>query len=196
MIGYPFQSFYLKTNINRQEVCDNLTDITFLSDDNYKKTSSEKHFFGAVSVIDFELENISKLQNISNFVRGNILGADHEIYLKIRMGSWQNTRVYFLLLLTLFTTLGFLVYYLFQPPQGFQNPAEFYQIYGYGKSEFLHNLTTPISLVLIALIITIVTSITLKYKNFQKSVMPTLNLLNQTLHSTAVTKFEVPVLFR
>jgi hypothetical protein len=196
MIGYPFQSFYLKTEITRQEVCDKLTEFTFLSDENYKKTPSEKHFYGAVSPIDFELENISKKHAFSNFTRGKILGADHEIYIKLRLGSWQNQRVYFLLLATLFTTLGFLIYYLIQPPQGFTNPAEFYQIYGYGKSEFFYNLTTPISLIMIALIVTISTSITLKYKNFQSSVKPTLNFLNHHLGSTTITKFEVPVLFR
>jgi hypothetical protein len=92
--------------------------------------------------------------------------------------------------------LGFFIYYLLQPPQGFNNPAEFYQIYGYGKSEFIYNLTTPISLIMLALIATITTSITLKYKNFQSSVQPTLNFLNQELDSTTITKFEVPVLFR
>jgi hypothetical protein len=196
MIGYPFQSFYLKTEITRQEVCDKLTEFTFLSDENYKKTPSVKHFYGSVSPIDFELENISKNHIFSNFTRGKILGADHEIYIKLRLGSWQNQRVYFLLLATLFTTLGFLIYYLIQPPQGFTNPAEFYQIYGYGKSEFFYNLTTPISLIMIALIVTISTSITLKYKNFQSSVQPTLNFLNHHLGSTTITKFEVPVLFR
>lgn len=196
MIGYPFQSFYLKTEITRQEVCNKLTEFTFLSDENYKKTPSEKHFYGAVSPINFELENISKKHAFSNFTRGKILGADHEIYIKLRLGSLQNQRVYFLLLATLFTTLGFLIYYLIQPPQGFTNPAEFYQIYGYGKSEFFYNLTTPISLIMIALIVIISTSITLKYKNFQSSVQPTLYFLNHHLGSTTITKFEVPVLFR
>lgn len=196
MIGYPFQSFYLKTQFTRQEVCEKLSQHTFLSDENYKNTSSEKHYYGSVSPIDFELENISKKFTLSNFARGTILGADREIYIKLRLGSWQNQRVFFLLLATLFTTLGFFIYYIFQPPQGFNNPAEFYQIYGYGKSELLYNLTTPISIVLLALIITIFVSVSLKYKNFQSSVQPTLNFLNQELESTTVTKFEVPVLFR
>lgn len=196
MIGYPFQSFYLKTNISRNEVCEIITDFTFLSDENYKKTPSQKHFYGSVSPIDFDLENISKNLELSNFVRGKILGADNEIYIKLRLGSWQNQRVYFLLLTTLFTTLGFFIYYIFQAPQGFNNPAEFYQIYGYGKSELLYNLSTPISLIMMALIITIASSVTLKYKNFKKSIAPTLNFLNQNLHSTTITKFEVPVLFR
>jgi hypothetical protein len=196
MIGYPFQSFYLKTQLTRQEVCDQITQHTFLSDENYKRTPSEKHFYGAVSTIDFELENISKKHTFSNFTRGKILGADREIYIKLRLGSWQNQRVYFLLLATLFTTLGFFIYYILQPPQGFNNPAEFYQIHGYGKSELLYNLTTPISIIMLALIVTISASVSLKYKNFQSSVQPTLNFLNQELNSTTITKFEVPVLFR
>ncbi len=196
MIGYPFQSFYLKTQNTRQEVCEKLTQFTFLTDENYKRTPNEKHFYGAVSNIDFELENISKTLNISNFVRGNILGAENDIYIKLRLGSWQNQRVYFLLLFTLFTTLGFLIYYLAQPPQGFHNPAEFYQIYGYGKSEFFYNLSTPLSLTMIALILTIAISISIKYRNFKKSIHSTLDFLNQELESITVTEFEVPVLFR
>lgn len=194
--GYPFYSFYIKSNQNRGEIAANLIDITFLSDANYQKTQGEKIFYGNVSRIDFEVESISKNNNISNFVSGQLLGADEEIYLKGRLSGFKSKRIFILFLSILFTALGFLIYYCLQAPHGFRYPEEFYQLYGYDHSEFLYNLTTPMALIIESIMITMVTIIAVKYKNFKSSIKPTLKLLCEKLEAQTVTKYEVPLLFR
>ena len=194
--GYPFYSFYIKSNQNRGEIAANLIDITYLSDANYQKTQGDKIFYGNVSRIDFEVESISKQINVSNFVSGQLLGAEEEIYLKGRLSGFKSKRIFILFLSILFTSLGFLIYYCLQAPHGFNYPEEFYQIYGYNHSEFLYNLGTPIALIIEGIIIVMLIIITIKYRNFKSSIKPTLKLLCKKLEAQTVTKFEVPLLFR
>ena len=37
MFAYPFQNSYLKSNLTRSQLAEKLTEVTFLSDANYKK---------------------------------------------------------------------------------------------------------------------------------------------------------------
>ena len=88
MFAYPFTHLYFKTNKTRKELAKNLTSVTFLSDADYKKENAQPSvFFGEVSEIDFSLENISKSQVTTNFVRGHFLGADNETFVRIRCGA-------------------------------------------------------------------------------------------------------------
>ena len=147
MFAYPFQNTYLKSNLTRIQLAEKLTQVTYLSDANYKKTTQNTSvFYGEISQIDFSLEHISKKQNSVNFVRGRFLGADNDMYIKVRLSAWKHQRVYFLLLVTLFTLLGFLLFYILQAPHGFRYPEEYYQLYGYNSSETLYNFQTPLAL--------------------------------------------------
>ena len=194
--GYPFYSFYIKSDQNRGEIAANLIDVTFLSDANYQKTQGKKIFYGNVSRIDFEIESISKDKNISNFVSGQLLGADDEIYIKGRLSGFKSKRIFILFLSVLLTALGFLIYYCLQAPHGFNYPEEFYQIYGYNHSEFIYNLTTPIALIIEGIMTAMLIIIAIKYRNFNTSVKPTLQLLCEKLGAQTVTKYEVPLIFR
>lgn len=194
--GYPFYSFYIRSDQNRGEIAANLIDITFLSDANYLKTQGKKIFYGNISQIDFEIESISKDKSISNFISGQLLGAEDEIYIKGRLSGFKSKRIFILFLSILFTALGFLIYYCLQAPHGFSYPEEFYQIYGYDYSEFIYNLTTPIALIIEGIIATMLFIIAIKYANFKSSVKPTLQLLCEKLGAQTVTKYETPLLFR
>jgi hypothetical protein len=197
MFAYPFQYLYLKTALTRTELAERLTQVSYLSDENYKKTNQNTSvFFGEVSPIDFNLEHISKKQQSVNFVRGKFLGADSDMYVKIRLGAWQHQRVYFMLVATLFTMLGFLIYYVMQEPQGFRYPQEYYQLYGYNSSEMAYNLRTPLALIMEAIIAIIAIIIGFKYRNFRSNILPTVNYLKGLWEADVVPTHEVPLIFR
>ncbi len=197
MFAYPFQNSYLKSNLTRSQLAEKLTEVTFLSDANYKKTTQNTSvFYGEVSQIDFSLEHISKKQNSVNFVRGRFLGADNDMYIKLRLGAWKHQRVYFLLLVTLFTLLGFLLFYILQAPHGFHYPEEYYQLYGYDSSETLYNLQTPLALTMQAFMAIIAIIIYLKYRSFRKNIEATINYLKGLWEADLINKHEVPLVFR
>jgi hypothetical protein len=197
MFAYPFQYLYLKSALTRTELAERLTHVSFLSDENYKKTSQNTSvFFGEVSPIDFNLEHISKKQQSVNFVRGKFLGADSDMFVKIRLGAWQHQRVYFMLVATLFTMLGFLIYYVMQEPQGFRYPQEYYQLYGYNSSETAYNLGTPLALIMEAIMAIIAIIIGFKYRNFRNNLLPTVNYLKGLWEADVVLTHEVPLIFR
>jgi hypothetical protein len=197
MFAYPFQYLYLKTALTRTELAERLTQVSYLSDENYKKTSQNTSvFFGEVSPIDFNLEHISKKQQSVNFVRGKFLGADSDMYVKIRLGAWHHQRVYFMLVATLFTMLGFLIYYVIQEPQGFRYPQEYYQLYGYNSSETAYNLGTPLALIMEAIMAIIAIIIGFKYRNFRSNILPTVNYLKGLWEADVVLTHEVPLIFR
>ena len=197
MFAYPFTHLYFKTNKNRKELAKSLTSVTFLSDADYKKESAQPSvFFGEVSEIDFNLENISKSQVTTNFVRGHFLGADNETFVRIRCGAWQHQRIYFLLIAILFATTGFLIYYALQAPHGFQYPEQFYQIYGYNHSEFLYNLSTPLALIMEGIMIVVIGIIIAKYRNFHKSLQSTTHYFLGLWEAESINKLEIPLVFR
>jgi hypothetical protein len=197
MFAYPFQYLYLKSALTRTELAERLTQVSYLSDENYKKTSQNTSvFFGEVSPIDFNLEHISKKQQSVNFVRGKFLGADSDMYVKIRLGAWQHQRVYFMLVATLITMLGFLIYYVMQEPQGFRYPQEYYQLYGYNSSETAYNLGTPLALIMEAIMAIIAIIIGFKYRNFRSNILPTVNYLKGLWEADVVLTHEVPLIFR
>jgi len=197
MFAYPFQYVYLKSNYTREVLKEKLEHVTFLSDANFKKTHNNTSvFYGEVSAIDFSLEHISKKQNSVNFVRGQFLGAENDMYIRIRLGAWKHQRIYFLLLVTLFTLLGFLTFYVMQAPHGFRYPEEYYQLYGYNSSEIGYNLRTPMALVMESFIVIIATIIYIKYRNFRQNIQATLNYTKGLWDAEIVNEQEVPLLFR
>jgi hypothetical protein len=168
-----------------------------LSDADFKKEGKQPSvFFGEVSEIDFSLENISKSQITTNFVRGHFLGADNETFVRIRCGAWKHQRIYFLLIVLLFATTGFLIYYALQAPHGFQYPEQFYQIYGYNHSEFLYNLRTPLALIMEGIMIVVISIIIAKYRNFNKSLQSTTHYFLGLWEAESINKLEIPLVFR
>ena len=197
MFAYPFSYLYFKTNQTRKDLAKNLTSVTFLSDADFKKEGEEPSvFFGEVSEIDFSLENISKSQITTNFVRGHFLGADNETFVRIRCGAWKHQRVYFLLIALLFATTGFLIYYALQAPHGFEYPEQFYQIYGYNHSEFIYNLGTTLALIMEGIIMVVMGIIFTKYRNFKNSLKGTTHYFLGLWEAESINKLEIPLVFR
>lgn len=196
MFAYPFQNSYLKSSFSRIELAEKLKTVTYLSDADFKKKNQSYIYFGEVSSIDFSLEHISKSQKSVNFVRGKFLGADNDMYIQLRLGAWKHQRIYFLLVITLLTVLGFLTYYCLQAPHGFRYPEEYYQLYGYNSSEIAYNLKTPIALILESIIAIIAIIIVTKYRNFRKSIVSTLHYLEGLWDAELINKHEVPLVFR
>lgn len=197
MFGYPFQYIYLKSELSRRELEQRLLNVTFLSDANFKKQSQNPSvFFGEVSNIDFNLEHISKKQQGVNFVRGQFLGADNEMYTRVRLGAWQNQRIYFLLIAMFLTLFGFLVHYVSQAPHGFRYPEEYYQLYGYNSSELAYNLKMPLALIMQSFMAIIAIIMLVKFRNFRKSMNSTIQYLKGLWDAELITKHEVPLLFR
>lgn len=197
MFAYPFQNSYLKSSFKREQLAKKLEEVTYLSDANYKKTSKNTSvFYGEISNIDFSLEHISKKQSSVNFVRGQFLGADNDMYIKVRLGAWKHQRVYFLLVTTMLTLLGFLLFYISQAPHGFRYPEEYYQLYGYNSSETLYNLQTPMAMMMEAFIAIIAIIIYIKYRNFRKNINHTINYFKGLWEADLINKHEVPLVFR
>jgi hypothetical protein len=192
MFGYPFSRHYLKTTVQRNTLTQLLTDQTFLSDVNYKKTPGTKVFFGEVSQFDFSLESISTKSQYVNFIQGRFLGADNDMYIEIKLGAFQHQRIFLMLSTILALLFAFTVYYASQGPQGFEYPEQFYQQYGYNTSIFAYNLFTPISLILLFLQLVIGSLIFVKYKNFKKSIPTTVQFFNQIFSSKEIPLNEVP----
>jgi len=168
-----------------------------LSDANFNKSETQKVlFYGEISEFDFSLETLNKKSNLVSFIQGKILGIENDLYLSIQFGAFKYRRVYTLMLLVICSLLATNIYYCLQSPHGFNYPEEFYQQYGYDYSEFLFNLTTPISLCLSSLTLLLLLYIVSITNKFFKQTANSINYLNELFQSHLVTALEVPLVFR
>ncbi len=197
MMLFPFKSIFLKSSLSRMEIERNLKNYTYLSDAKFSKTASQKLlFYGEISQFDFSLESLNKKSPLVNFVQGKISGIENDLYINVQLGAFKYRRVYILLLTVVAALIITNIYYCLQSPHGFQYPEEFYQLYGYDYSEFIYNLTTPISIVLTCLS-SILTLYIFKTSNtFSKHNSNTIKLLNEICDSHLVSFIEVPLIFR
>ncbi len=197
MTLFPFKSIFLKSSLSRKDIEANLKLHTYLSDAKYSKSNSQKVlFYGEISEFDFSIETLTKKSNLVNFIQGKILGIENDLYLNIQLGAFKHRRVYTMLLMVLFSLIIANIYYCLQIPHGFNYPEEFYQIYGYDYSEFLYNLTTPISLILSCLTLILCIYILNISNKFSKYNSNTIKLLNEIFHSHLISAIEVPLVFR
>jgi hypothetical protein len=197
MILFPFKTIFLKSSVSRKQIETNLKENTYLSDANFNKSETQKVlFYGEISEFDFSLETLNKKSNMVRFIQGKILGIENDLYLSIQFGAFKYRRVYTLLMLVICSLLGTNIYYCLQNPHGFNYPEEFYQQYGYDYSEFLFNLTTPISLCLSSLTLLLLLYTVSLSSKFFKQTSNTIHYLNELFQSHLVTAIEVPLVFR
>jgi hypothetical protein len=197
MILFPFKTIFLKSSLSRKTIVTNLKENTYLSDANFNKSETQKVlFYGEISEFDFSLETLNKKSNLVSFIQGKILGIENDLYLSIQFGAFKYRRVYTLMLLVICSLLATNIYYCLQSPHGFNYPEEFYQQYGYDYSEFLFNLTTPISLCLSSLTLLLLLYIVSITNKFFKQTANSINYLNELFQSHLVTALEVPLVFR
>jgi len=197
MTIFPFKTIFLKSSLTRETIATNLKENTYLSDANFNKSETQKVlFYGEISEFDFSLETLNKKSNMVRFIQGKILGIENDLYLSIQFGAFKYRRVYTLMLLVICSLLATNIYYCLQNPHGFNYPEEFYQQYGYDYSEFLFNLTTPISLCLTSLTLLLLLYTLSLSNKFFKQTSNTIHHLNELFHSHLVTAIEVPLIFR
>ena len=115
---YPFNTWYLKSQMNRGEIEAALKADCFLSDEGYQSQSRSQSFYGKITEFDFQLETIRNKENLAPFAHGEVRGVDRDMYIVLRCGAFQHRRIWaivvvFLLVLGLAT---------FQAPSQMQGP--------------------------------------------------------------------------
>lgn len=174
---FPFQSYNLKTNLNRFALERLLLDITYLSDENYKKTKNAKqYFYGSVSKEDFSLETIADEHRLVSYVSGTFKGADEDMFVVLHLKAFSFRRIYVVLLLFLILCLGFLVSQLWQ----------------YGPLVFKE----PTSIIFIAMTIALFGYLFIKCLRFWKIVSNSLSFFKGLFQADLVSKNDIPVVFR
>lgn len=112
---YPFKTYYLKTTSSRKDLHDKILQLTFLSDEGFRRTSqSTQYFFGEVSEEEFYLETIDGKNRLVPYVRGHVRGIDTERYIFLSLRGMRHQRFYIVLLIFLALTLGLLLGDLFK----------------------------------------------------------------------------------
>ena len=177
MLFYPFQSQFLKTALNRNEVAENLVAQTFLSDAEFKRTSDQPRlFYGEVSSQDFTLETIAQNKGLVNFCTGEIRGSENEIYILIQLGSWQHRRIFLLFMLLILACFVFLINHLV-------------------LFKAFYPQTLPAWLLLMTLTSLFIT-LYIKARNFQRNLASTIAHFCTLWKAEAVSKNHVPLIFR
>lgn len=177
MLFYPFKSQFLKTALNRNEVAEKLVDQTFLSDAAFKRTNDQPRlFYGEVSSQDFTLETIAQNKGLVNFCTGEIRGSENEIYVLIQLGAWQHRRIFLLFLLLILACFAFLINHLV-------------------LFKALYPQTIPAWLLLMTLLALFVT-LYIKARNFQRNVASTIGHFCTLWKAEAVSKNQIPLIFR
>jgi hypothetical protein len=115
---YPFNTWYLKSQLNRKEIEEALKDDSFLSDKGFQSQSRTQSFYGKITEFDFKLETIRNKENLAPFAHGEVRGVDRDMYIILRCGAFQHRRIWavamvFLLVLMVAT---------FQAPSEMQLP--------------------------------------------------------------------------
>ena len=191
----PTHSIILQSNLNREEIEQQLKKITYLSDANFTKQQNYNYlFYGNVSNQDFELENIKENSPFTPHISGDILGVQNNTYLKIKLSEWKHNRIAILyLIILLFSTILFIQQWLNQ----YLWYQEIFKKPGYLQYEYSHKLypENPIAwFVAIALIISMFLY-KQKVNSFQKKIGETTAFLQNQLHANAITTKELPLVF-
>lgn len=185
LINYPFKTLYFQSRLNRAQVVEQLTNVTFLSDANYRKPDNNPRvFYGEISDQDFTLETIENANRLVAFSTGEIRGSENEIYIMIRLGAWQHQRIFLLFGMVLFVCILFLT-------QGFPKHHAIIPWNDYGL--------LPIDLAMwILMLATLSLCIFLyqKIKSFKNRLQSSIEFFNQSLDATPINKMAVPLLFQ
>jgi len=93
-IIYPFNTWYLKSEMNRGEIEAALKADCFLSDEGYQSQSRSQSFYGKITEFDFQLETIRNKENLVPFAHGEVRGVERDMYIVLRCGAFQHRRIW------------------------------------------------------------------------------------------------------
>lgn len=176
MFGYPFKTIYLKSNLTRNELESNLKELTYLSDDNFKKDKNKKYtFYGEISNQDFTIETLEPQKNTANFITGLFRGVENDTFIILRIGALKHRRIFVLFFAAIATILGFLLH-------------DFYLYPAY-------SLKNAFFLSLLALEIIMMGIVWVKYNNFNRSVPETKQIFTDLWSATEISKNQLPIIF-
>jgi len=192
----PVAVRYYKINYDRNSLVERLTQLTFLSDSNFKADKNKTYsFYGDISSADFYLLNIQKEPETTTLLDGRILGLENEIYLKITHRLWEKTTTPVLFLLTIVLTSvtffhAWLSQYLWYASI---NPTPGYLTKTYSSSLIPEN---PLAFVVVAAIGVMVFLYKKKLNEFQKQLHQSKAYFLKTFQATSINKTDLPLVFR
>jgi hypothetical protein len=103
---YPFNTWYLKSQLNRKEIEEALKADTFLSDEGFQSQSRSQSFYGKITEFDFKLEAIRNKENLAPFAHGEVRGVDRDMYIILRCGAFQHRRIWAVAMVFLLVLMG------------------------------------------------------------------------------------------
>lgn len=115
---YPFNTWYLKSQLNRKEIEEALKTDSFLSDEGFQSQSRSQSFYGKITEFDFKLETIRNKENLAPFAHGEVRGVDRDMYIILRCGAFQHRRIWAVAMVF----LGVLIVATVQAPNQVQLP--------------------------------------------------------------------------
>ncbi|MBL7811952.1 MAG: hypothetical protein JNL57_06975 [Bacteroidetes bacterium] len=173
---YPFQTIYLRTSLNRNDVQEQLKSVTFLPEVPRTQQKTTGIFYGSVSPDQFDIEYIGDKPGYCQFISGEIKGLEDEIYLILRMGAFRHRRFYLLLCAFYFVSLALVA------------------------SDFMQNGTPSLQrwpAVVFGFVFIILTGYCTTYLwRFQRTKARTVLYLRGMFQADEVTASDLPVVFR
>jgi hypothetical protein len=91
---YPFNTWYLQTQLTREELAQALQSDCFLSDEGYRSDRKDQSFYGRISAFDFQLETIRNKETLAPFAHGEFRGVERDTYVVLRCGAFQHRRIW------------------------------------------------------------------------------------------------------
>ncbi|MBS3913302.1 MAG: hypothetical protein KG003_02295 [Bacteroidetes bacterium] len=173
----PFKTYYLRSTLTRKEIEQRILQITFLSDQGYRKTdNSKKYFYGTNSDELFSLQTIIENVDLVPYADGEIKGVDDDTYIYLDLKAFKHQRIFLVLILF---ALGGLIFLSSQ-------------ILEY-KTAVFSNLPFTIAWIMI---LGIGGYIGFACNRFWKLVYPSLNFFEVLLDAETIKYSEIPIVFR
>ncbi len=192
----PVATRYYKLEYSRKVFVEKLTQLTFLSDKNFKSDKNKTYtFYGDISDYDFYLENIQSNPQTTTILDGRILGVENEIYLRITHRLWAKTTTPVLLFLTILLSTAVFIHtwlsqYLWYASI---NPKPGYLTKTYSSNFYPEN---PLAFAVAIAIIAMAWLYNKKLNEFKKQIHNSENYLKNTLQTTKINRSQLPVVFR
>lgn len=174
---FPFKTYYLKCGANRETVHQRMLELTFLSDDGYKRTGEGKmFFFGTLGIEDFDVESISTDNRLVDYISGRLKGAGNDMYVILTLKAFKVRRIYLIFLILMLAMTGFAI-------------SEFLT---WGMAVF----RTPTFMLLSVVVLALMGYLIFECSKFWKKQKTSLDFFRGLFEADTVRYKDIPVVFR
>lgn len=173
---YPFKNYYLKTEMSRSEITNNVLQLTFLSDEGYKSSGEKKYFYGELDPETFHLESIEDAHRLVPYTEAKMRGVEDEMYLFVTLKLFKYRRIYFVIIAFLMISLTLMI----------SDVVKY-------KAAVLQN---PPFYLLTAIILGIILYLVVKCRGFWRTEKNTLDFYRGLFQAEIVKYSDVPVVFK